>query len=182
MEVILKQDVKGTGKAGQVVKVSDGYARNKLIPGGLAVEATPANKKAIEREKAKANAIIGAEFSPDGVVYAITEGTTSNIQIINAQVADELITVKGTKAAFVLGRNLNGQTVVSARSLGEINVQSLMEKMGGGGHFTAAAVQTDDPLAEVLVRIKKGVKEVFDKEEEERRRTMSKTQEIELIR
>ena len=54
MEVILKQDVKGTGKAGDVVKVSDGYARNKLIPGGLAVEATPANKKAIEREKAKA--------------------------------------------------------------------------------------------------------------------------------
>lgn len=54
MEVILKKDVKGTGKAGDVVKVSDGYARNKLIPGGLAVEATPANKKAIEREKAKA--------------------------------------------------------------------------------------------------------------------------------
>ena len=54
MEVILKQDVKGTGKAGQVVIVSDGYARNKLIPGGLAVEATPANTKAIEREKAKA--------------------------------------------------------------------------------------------------------------------------------
>lgn len=54
MEVILKKDVKGSGKAGDVVKVSDGYARNKLIPGGLAVEATPANKKAIEREKAKA--------------------------------------------------------------------------------------------------------------------------------
>ena len=52
MEVILKQDVKGTGKAGQIVKVSDGYARNKLIPGGLAIEATPANKKALEREKA----------------------------------------------------------------------------------------------------------------------------------
>ena len=54
MEVILKQEVKGTGKAGDIVKVSDGYARNRLIPGGLAVEATPANKKAIEREKAKA--------------------------------------------------------------------------------------------------------------------------------
>ena len=54
MEVILKQDVKGTGKAGQIVKVSDGYARNKLIPGGLAIEATPANKKAFEREMAKA--------------------------------------------------------------------------------------------------------------------------------
>lgn len=54
MEIILKKDVKGTGKAGAVVKVSDGFARNKLIPGGLAVEATPANRKAIEREKAKA--------------------------------------------------------------------------------------------------------------------------------
>ena len=54
MEVILKQDVKGTGKEGDVVKVSDGFARNKLIPGGLAVEATEANKRAIAREKAKA--------------------------------------------------------------------------------------------------------------------------------
>lgn len=54
MEVILKQDVKGTGKAGDTVKVSDGYARNRLIPAGLAVEATDANKRAIAREKAKA--------------------------------------------------------------------------------------------------------------------------------
>lgn len=54
MEVILKKDVKGAGKEGDVVKVSDGFARNKLIPGGLAVEATEANKRAIAREKAKA--------------------------------------------------------------------------------------------------------------------------------
>ena len=54
MEVILKKDVKGTGKEGDVVKVSDGFARNKLIPGGLAVEATEANKRAIAREKVKA--------------------------------------------------------------------------------------------------------------------------------
>ncbi len=54
MEVILKKDVKGTGKEGEIVKVSDGFARNRLIPGGLAVEATEANKRAIAREKAKA--------------------------------------------------------------------------------------------------------------------------------
>ena len=54
MEVILKKDVKGTGKEGDIVKVSDGFARNKLIPGGFAVEATEANKRAIAREKAKA--------------------------------------------------------------------------------------------------------------------------------
>lgn len=52
MEVILKKDIKGTGKAGDIVNVSDGYARNKLIPSGQAVEATEANKRAIAREKA----------------------------------------------------------------------------------------------------------------------------------
>ena len=54
MKVVLLKDVKAQGKAGQIVNVSDGYARNKLIPGGLAIEATPANKKAFEREQAKA--------------------------------------------------------------------------------------------------------------------------------
>lgn len=52
MKVILKKDVRGTGKAGDVVKVSDGFARNKLIPSGEAVEATKQNIRAIEKEKA----------------------------------------------------------------------------------------------------------------------------------
>ena len=52
MKVILKKDVKGTGKAGDVVRVSDGFARNKLIPSGEAVEATKQNIRAIEKEKA----------------------------------------------------------------------------------------------------------------------------------
>ena len=53
MEVILKKDVKGTGKAGDIVKVSDGFARNRLIPSGDAVEATEANKKMVARQNAK---------------------------------------------------------------------------------------------------------------------------------
>ncbi len=48
MEVILKEDVKGVGKAGQVVKVSEGYARNFLFPGKKAVEATPGAIKNIK--------------------------------------------------------------------------------------------------------------------------------------
>lgn len=50
MQVILKKDVKGTGKAGDIVKVSDGFARNRLIPQGLAMEATDANVRAHKRE------------------------------------------------------------------------------------------------------------------------------------
>ncbi|MBO5994866.1 MAG: 50S ribosomal protein L9 [Firmicutes bacterium] len=51
MKVILLEDVQGSGKAGDVVKVSDGYARNMLIPRGLALEATPANLKQHEKRK-----------------------------------------------------------------------------------------------------------------------------------
>lgn len=53
MIVILKKDVKGTGKAGDVVKVSDGYARNLLLPKGLAEEATKNNVHTLEKAKAR---------------------------------------------------------------------------------------------------------------------------------
>ncbi len=54
MIVILTKDVKGTGKAGEVVKVSDGYARNMLIPKGFAKEATEGNVRSLEKQKALA--------------------------------------------------------------------------------------------------------------------------------
>ena len=52
MIVILLKDVKGAGKAGEVVKVSDGYARNMLIPKGFAKEATKGNVRNLEKQKA----------------------------------------------------------------------------------------------------------------------------------
>lgn len=52
MLVILNKDVKGTGKAGDIVKVSDGYARNMLLPKGLATEATDGNVRNLEKQKA----------------------------------------------------------------------------------------------------------------------------------
>ncbi len=52
MIVILNRDVKGTGKAGEVVKVSDGYARNMLLPKGYATEATEGNIRSLEKQKA----------------------------------------------------------------------------------------------------------------------------------
>ena len=51
MKVILLEDVRGSGKSGDVVNVSDGYARNMLIPRGLAVEATPQNVKQLVKKK-----------------------------------------------------------------------------------------------------------------------------------
>jgi large subunit ribosomal protein L9 len=54
MEVILKEDVNKLGHRGDVVKVADGYGRNYLLPGKLAIEATPANKAVIEQMKGSA--------------------------------------------------------------------------------------------------------------------------------
>lgn len=53
MKVILIKDLKGTGKAGDIVKVSDGYARNKLFPNEIAIEATKNNIKALEKRQKK---------------------------------------------------------------------------------------------------------------------------------
>jgi large subunit ribosomal protein L9 len=53
MEVILRQAVENVGKPGEIVKVSNGFARNYLLPRGLAYEATAGNRKRIEQEKAR---------------------------------------------------------------------------------------------------------------------------------
>ena len=85
MEVILKQDVKGTGKAGDTVKVSDGFARNRLIPQGLAVEATDANRKQIERRKAKA----AEKFAQDKAeAEAFAKKLESNTIVLKTKVGD----------------------------------------------------------------------------------------------
>lgn len=61
--------------------------------------------------------------------------------------------------SFVVGKDHNGRTVVSARSVGEVNVQVIMEAFGGGGHLNAAGTQTDEPPQEVIEKIKEMVRE-----------------------
>ncbi len=117
--------------------------------------------------KSKASSIARADFTDYGVVYASTRGHTGNTQIINAQVADELLMVKGVKASFALGMNEKEQTIISARSLGEINVQTIMEKFGGGGHLTSAAAQVDESMGFVEEQLRKFVKASLEKDNQE---------------
>ena len=58
-----------------------------------------------------------------------------------------------SEASFVAGINGEGRTVVSARSLGGVNVQTVMEKFNGGGHLTTAATQTDIPPTDIIEQI-----------------------------
>lgn len=61
MQVILKANVKNVGKIGEIVTVKDGFARNYLIPKGLAVEANPKNLRSLEHEKRKIEEIATKE-------------------------------------------------------------------------------------------------------------------------
>ena len=84
-------------------------------------------------------------------------------QLLIAQAADALVNMQGVKASFVIGRRDNGMISVSARSRGELNVQIIMEKMGGGGHFTNAAIQIEEgTLAEVKEQLQSILEETFN--------------------
>lgn len=106
-----------------------------------------------------ADAISNANYLDNGFVIAVTDGYSTDAQIINAQVADELLMVKGVIAAIALGKNDMGRTVISARSLGDVNVQLLMEHFGGGGHHTSAGAQVDMSPEEVEEELKKVIPE-----------------------
>lgn len=104
--------------------------------------------------RVRANCIASAEIDQEGVAYSICDGYQVNAQIICSQVADELLTVRGVKASFVAGRNENGRTIVSARSIGDMNVQVIMEEFDGGGHLNTAGAQMNICPEEAIERIK----------------------------
>lgn len=108
----------------------------------------------MEMFKVKAKGVADAEFIGESIALSVCHGNNADAQIVNSQVADELLTIKGIKASFVSGRNERGRTVISARSLGEINVQLIMEKFGGGGHLTTAGAQVDISPEEVMDELK----------------------------
>lgn len=110
-----------------------------------------------ESFRIRAMCIANAQFFEGGIAMSVCPGETPNAQIVNSQVADELLTIKGIKASFVAGINSQGKTVISARSLGDVNVQVIMEKFGGGGHFNTAGAQSDLSPEEILTEIRMAI-------------------------
>ena len=105
--------------------------------------------------RAKADAISRASVFRE--VFAISAGRAGeahNPTIVGAQAANELLNITGIKASFVL-TDYNQVIYISARSIDEINVQIIMEKLGGGGHLNVAAAQLRDvSLEEATERLK----------------------------
>lgn len=105
--------------------------------------------------KAKADAVSQAEIYRN--FYAISVCTNDEVQsptIIGAQAANELLNIKGVRASFILTEYQN-MIYVSARSIDEVNVQVIMERLGGGGHMNVAGCQMEGTsIAEAIAVIK----------------------------
>lgn len=113
--------------------------------------------------KAKADAVSQAEIYRQ--YFAISVCTADELPsptVIGAQAANELLNVKGVKASFVL-TDYQGKIYVSARSIDEVNVQIIMEKMGGGGHMNIAACQIEGAgMAEALGMVKRTLDDMLE--------------------
>ncbi|MBO5896270.1 MAG: DHH family phosphoesterase, partial [Clostridia bacterium] len=76
-----------------------------------------------------------------GFMVGSTSSDSKNIRVITANAADDMLNIDGVRASFVISKLGVGKYQVSARSLGDENVQVVMEYLGGGGHSTMAAAQ-----------------------------------------
>ena len=103
-------------------------------------------KKWFQSDLATFNKISGivkkAEIVNDTIAIAIYDKKEKDSSVICAKAADELLTISDITASFVLGR-IGNKICISGRSIGDINVQIILEKLGGGGHITLAGAQVE---------------------------------------
>ncbi len=110
--------------------------------------------------KARAEAVRHAEIYRN--IFAISICPADDLEsptVVGAQAANELLNIVGVKASFVI-TEYNGKIYISARSIDEINVQVIMEKMGGGGHLNVAGCQLSDST---VMQAKHVIQETLDK-------------------
>lgn len=106
-------------------------------------------KETYEEFQLKNQVMSNAERYEGGIVIALVSQKRISRSMMS-QIADQILSVQGSEAAFVIANDEQGLSCISARSNGNVNVQRIMEKLGGGGHLSAAAVQRNDLSIEDL--------------------------------
>lgn len=132
--------------------------------GADAVRIRKAFREDIDEYKIRAAAIQDTELYEG--VYAIAESKSEGIEaptVFASKIANSLLDIKGVKASFVLTK-YRGRIYISARSIDEVNVQVMMEKLGGGGHINMAGAQLENVEVE---EAKNMIKQEIDKMIEE---------------
>ena len=122
-------------------------------------------RTSVEDFKIKADIISNTRIVDNRICISYSKNKSDNINIVIAQAADELLTVKNVEASFVLGEK-NGTVFISARSLEKINVHVLMEKLGGGGHIDIAGAQLKNTSIEEAYKKVNDIIEQYLREED----------------
>lgn len=115
--------------------------------------------------KARAEAVRHAEVYQGAYAVSVSPENVESPTIIGAQAANELLNISGIKASFVL-TNYQNKIYISARSIDEINVQIIMEKLGGGGHMNIAGAQIPNATIEEAKQLLLNTLETMQKEGE----------------
>ncbi|APH06793.1 DHH family phosphoesterase [Bacillus weihaiensis] len=110
----------------------------------------------------RAKLIQNASLYKEGIAITLADNDYYE-QVIIAQAADTLLTMNGVEASFVIAKRDEECVSISARSLGDINVQIIMEALGGGGHLTNAATQLKEKtILEVEERLKEALEDYLE--------------------
>jgi c-di-AMP phosphodiesterase-like protein len=121
----------------------------------------------LESYIAVSNVVKAAEILNEKIAISICPPEVKSSQKIAAQAADELLNIIGISAAFVMG-SLDDEIFISGRSLGEINVQMILEKLGGGGHHSVAGAQIQGAgIEDAKEKLKCAIMEYVDESKEE---------------
>ena len=108
-----------------------------------------------------ANIVKNAEMYDNSIAIALYDKEDKDANLICAKAADELLTISDITASFVLG-NVGDKVCISGRSIGDVNVQLILEKLGGGGHITLAGAQVEGmTLEEVKQELINRINEYF---------------------
>ncbi|EGC81659.1 DHH family phosphoesterase [Anaerococcus prevotii] len=122
-------------------------------------------KDDFEIVKYKSEVIADSFIVNDFIAIAHFKRDIDGSTLIASQAADDLLNIKGVLASFVLTIS-NNKIHISGRSLGDISVQLILERIGGGGHLTAAATQLDMTLENAEDMLRKAINEYLREEEE----------------
>ena len=108
--------------------------------------------------KLKSNVLSNAISYRNYICIGVFSEEIEESMLIAAQAADELLGVLDIECSFVL-TIVSGQIHISGRSLGKISVQLILEKLGGGGHYTSAGARLDCSMEEAIEKLKKAIDE-----------------------
>ncbi len=116
-------------------------------------------RETIDNYKLKACIVTEAQLYKDNIAISLFSGVVPHLVV--AEAADEMLEINDIKASFVVARGDDGTVIISGRSLGEVNVQVILEKLGGGGHMMTAGVQLiGTSVADAGEMLKKAIDEL----------------------